>query len=401
MDRALWRLIAWVVAMPLGCAPTGGDTVAVTQDTVYGTDRRVDVYAETDTAYQAIAEQSAVVLVSAGIVDATDPAHVRLQASTLGTDQVLCTGENFASDPDPGFCSGTLIDDDLVLTAGHCLAGNGVTPSCQGTQVVFGFYRTDPTTLHTITADDVYTCTQIVAWADGHPNGGYHDYTVFRLDRPVTAGHTPAAVYKGHAPLPAGAGIAVVGFPDGIPCKLDTGANVLQSEFDNGDDLVANTDTFSGNSGSGIYLNTTHELYGILLEGNSDYQPTAAGCQTAFVCPATGCSNGGGPANGEIIGYGRLALDALCSSAYSPRLCCGNGTCETAENAMTCPADCNGMATSTDGGSSDGSVPLGAAPHPSGCGCEIVRTDVDGGFAAVAGIAIVTLVGARRRRERG
>src|SRR5262249_38343194 len=61
---------------------------------------------------------SMIALVSDDMIGATGGDLSR--ASSWGDLQELCPGEPFADQPAAAFCSGVLVDWDLVLTAGHC-----------------------------------------------------------------------------------------------------------------------------------------------------------------------------------------------------------------------------------------------------------------------------------------
>ena len=100
---------------------------------------------------------------------------------------------------------------------------------------------------------------------------------------------------------------------------------------------MATTDTFGGNSGSGVYLADTGEVAGILVRGETDYVlDSNLNCYHVNYCSETGCS-------GEDSTYVFRAIDALCKVASSARLCgpyCGDLKCQTGETVATCPSDC-------------------------------------------------------------
>jgi hypothetical protein len=111
------------------------------------------------------------------------------------------------------------------------------------------------------------------------------DFAVFRVDREI----------KNHEPLKLNLNgsisqddeVYVIGHPSGLPLKLADHAFVrqkLQKGY-----FVANLDTFGGNSGSPVFNSSTHEVEGILVRGDTDYQREGT-CMIAFICPkGTGC----------------------------------------------------------------------------------------------------------------
>lgn len=282
----------------------------IADEVVYGADDRQDVFAHPDATLRARAQQATVALMSPSALNTSNPNNVTFNGNTLREAEGLCSTERFLDDPTPAFCSGTLIDDNLVLTAGHCVRK---ARDCTNTRLVFNFYRTSATTLQTVTTADVFSCTSIVARQQGNVNGKTLDYAILRLDRPATPRFTPAPVRAGNSPLSVGQGVAVIGSGSGIPFKIDAGGHVRDPRGSILDFFEATTDTFAGNSGSGVYDLATYTLAGILVRGEVDYVSNGT-CNVANTCSETGCS-------GEDSTYVAPAIQHLCSVASSPRLC--------------------------------------------------------------------------------
>jgi hypothetical protein len=84
-----------------------------------------------------------------------------------------------------------------------------------------------------------------------------------------------------------GQAVHVIGHPVGLPAKYAPNATVRDNApaaF-----FVANLDTYGGNSGSPVFNSDTHEVEGILVRGERDFQTTPQGCTISFLCPNTGC----------------------------------------------------------------------------------------------------------------
>jgi hypothetical protein len=327
-SRARSLACASVILTAAGCAGDVRENAGSAREpVVYGNDDRQDVFAFRDQRWAAQAADFAVTLVSPAAIDDSDPDNILLPAPTL-EETGVCPDERFADQPTAGFCSGTLIAPDLVLTAGHCVSAS----DCDQTAFVFNYYMTDDSTLHAITSDDVYTCSEVLVnlVADS-------DYSVVRLDRDVV-GHTPAPVAADAVAMPASRRLLINGYPSGLPLKIDNGGRVRDPRADTLDFFVANLDTFGGNSGSGVFDNRTHELVGVLVRGEQDYvADPVADCLRVNVCRNGACS-------GEDSTYAFRAIEALCASGAPARgLCpCGDGTCDAAggESTATCPLDC-------------------------------------------------------------
>lgn len=305
-------LLAAAGCATLDEAPAPEPVDEVEKPVVYGTDNRTDVYAHADATLRARAQQATVALMSPGDINTTNPNNVTFNSQTLQQAQNLCTTQRFLSDPTPAFCSGTLIDDDLVLTAGHCITS---ASACTNTRFVFKFYRPSAGALETITTADIFSCTSIVARQQATVGGRNLDYAVVRIDRAATPRFTPAPVRAGNSAVAVGQNVAVIGSGSGIPFKIDAGGSVRDARAGTLDYFVASTDTFGGNSGSGVYETSGYSVAGILVRGETDYVANGS-CNIVNTCTETGC-------RGEDITYVRPAIDAYCAVATSARLCTG------------------------------------------------------------------------------
>ncbi|MFP2963876.1 trypsin-like serine peptidase [Myxococcus sp. 1LA] len=280
------------------------------REVIYGTDNRTDVYAYTARpTLRQRAEQSTVALMMPSALNTANANNVTFNAPTLQSAENLCSNQRFLNDPTPAFCSGTLIDDDLVLTAGHCITNS----DCANTRFVFNFYRASATALKTVTTADIFSCQSIVARQLGTVNGRNLDYAIVRLDRAATPRFVPAPIRPGNTALPVNTGVSVIGSGSGIPFKIDDGGKVRTNRSGTLDYFIATTDTFGGNSGSGVYENDTFTVAGILVRGDTDYVSQGS-CAVVNQCTETGCG-------GESITYVRPAVDHYCSVAGSARLC--------------------------------------------------------------------------------
>jgi hypothetical protein len=316
-SRSLWHWKALALLCSASCSAVEpeapGPLLQGRSEVVYGTDNRQDVYAHPDATLRARAEQSTVAVMIPTALNTTNPDNITFTTPTLRARRNLCETERFLDDPTSGGCSGTLIDDDLVLTAGHCFATN---QSCGSARIVFNYYRTSADTLRTVTLADVFTCASVVVKRQSSS-----DYAIVKLDRPATPRFTPAPVSVGNRALAAGQRVAVIGTPSSIPFKIESGGTVRDPRAGNLDYFVANTDTFAGNSGSGVYELGGYTQVGILVRGDTDYVPNGT-CNVVNTCPETGC-------RGEDSTYVYPAIDALCRTTdnASPRLC-GNRTAD-------------------------------------------------------------------------
>jgi V8-like Glu-specific endopeptidase len=304
---------------------------------VYGNDDRTEVYSSSDSAYRDITMDSIVAFMSPDAIDMSNSQNVRFSSEDLSSRYGLCSGERFSNQPTAAWCSGTLIDDDLVLTAGHCITSDA---DCRGARIVFNYYYESNGTLATVTSSDVFSCTALRAHALVDGRDGNFDYAIIQLDRPAAPRHSPARVSTDTRRISEGTDVTVIGSGSGLPAKIDTGGSVRSARATTRDYFVATTDTFGGNSGSGVFDNSSHDLVGILVRGDTDYV-LDGGCYRVNTCSENSCG-------GESITYVANAVDDYCASYTSQALCdtaatCGDGYCAGSEDNDSCPADCDAL----------------------------------------------------------
>jgi len=302
-----------------------------------------DVAADAAFAAEARGSVAALVLTEAVAQDplgqpilVSDPLHLDHQRSA-GVE--LCRDERFAREPTAAFCSATLIAEDLVLTAGHCVLDQ---TECAETTVVFGYEASTSGAMQPLEASDIYGCSELLVMSSG--SGSLPDYAVLRLDRPAS-GRAPARVARDARSLPLGFPIAVAGHPSGLPLKLtgDGAVAPLPSDYDGQEPeyFGADIDTFPGNSGSGAFFTgpgARRALVGILSASLTFARyryDDQRDCDRYERWPSVTI----------WLTYAHQALSALCqvvAPASYPELCgCGDGSCAAAhEDGSVCATDC-------------------------------------------------------------
>lgn len=314
-----------VAAAACGQAPEEG-TAAIPSPAIYGDDDRRDVF-EIDGELRDLAHRS-VVSIFNGRLDESDPSNVRVVAESVGQTMNLCKEERFWTDPAAAECSGTLIADDLVLTAGHCLKRErqglrrrSPEEVCKARRFVFRYYNEAPEVLHPITADDVFRCAELLVHRDdvNEPTdepttpGAALDFALVRLDRSAAPRYRPVKLRM--SPPVLGQGLTVLGFPSGMPLKVAGNASIT-SIHDSGHYFDGTTDTFAGNSGSGVFDATTFEQVGVLIAGQPDYVKQGS-CSVVARCEDSGCSG-----RSERIHQIRPILAEYCKRADARREVC-------------------------------------------------------------------------------
>jgi len=192
-----------------------------------------------------------------------DKAGVRTPEAPWGAAVELCPDEPYKGQQAGAFCSGSLVGPDLVMTAGHCME---TEEECKAAKFVFGFAAgKDGQPAGNVSTDEVYSCGKLVAQK---LEGIGSDYAIVKLDREVK-NHKPLRLRRSGNP-PNGTPLVVIGHPVGLPTKVAGGASIRQD--DKGAFLVANLDTYGGNSGSAVFNSVTGEVEGILVRGGADFE---------------------------------------------------------------------------------------------------------------------------------
>ncbi|MEW5907370.1 MAG: serine protease, partial [Elusimicrobiota bacterium] len=254
-------------------------TASAENKVIYGSDDRLD-YFEAPASRKTLADS--VVSLWNSYKVTKDGANYKLSTMKFADANNLCAGERFREQQKGAFCSGALVGEDLVMTAGHCIRNAPVNAThgetCANTRLVFGFAvkARGGSAPASVPEADVYSCKEIVTHG---LNGSGADFAIIRLDRKVS-GRKPLNIHRG-ASLKKGDKMFVIGHPSGLPLKVAEGASVRDASKDT--HYVADLDTYGGNSGSPVFDSRTSLIAGILVRGDTDFLTTAEGCRQSNV----------------------------------------------------------------------------------------------------------------------
>lgn len=304
----------------LGCRSEALEAAGATSSPIVygGVDDREDVYDHPSALFRSIAQSSTALLMDGERVNTSNPDNVTLGiVGRLFETQNLCVGERFENQPVLGDCSGTLIDDQHILTAEHCIDGR----ACDSSQAwVFGVYLEGPDDPAPLTQDEVYYCDEVVVAA----MDGDVDFAVVRLDRRVV-GHDAVPLRPLPEGLAEGTPLTMIGHPNGIPTKITAGGRVIENDL-MFRWLTADLDAFRGNSGSGVF-DDDGNLVAILDSGGEDYFETD-GCNIVNYASDR-------PPRWEGLTYLAPALDTFCETGVDSVACTCEG-CGSDEPGDTC-----------------------------------------------------------------
>ncbi len=248
---------------------------------VYGEDNRLDLFETTNSLHYELARSTAA-MISRSNLEARGEDMI-ISGRTL-EQKGICSDAKFADQITAANCSGFLVAEDILVTAGHCIKNNS---DCGSWKWVFDFAVDTPNKVeHAVKKNNVYGCKEIIS--RDLSRSTKNDFAVIRLDRKV----------KDRAPLnirtsgkvKTGAPLVVIGHPTGLPSKVADGAYVRGNSNDVY--FVANLDTFGGNSGSAVFDSETGVVEGILVRGETDYtysRSNGSSCRVPNECSMSGC----------------------------------------------------------------------------------------------------------------
>ena len=248
-------------------------------EVIYGEDNRQDIFASTNASFIELAKSTAAMINPTNLKSISN-GEVEITGSTLESRGV-CAKERFSQQISAANCSGFLVDENKLMTAGHCIKSEA---DCLNFKWVFD-YKVDSAEQGRVNvpATSIYSCKRIISRK--LDTASKDDFAYIELDRKVTDRH-PLKVRKSGKPS-KGDSLVVIGHPSGLPTKIADGAQIrtLYAKF-----FVANLDTYGGNSGSAVFNTKTEEVEGILVRGEIDYvYNSSLGCQVSNVCSSDGC----------------------------------------------------------------------------------------------------------------
>lgn len=230
---------------------------------IYGTDNRKDFYEVTDPNYIKLMD-STVALVHQSKIEETVLGITKFKSMPYGKTTNLCIGERYFDQPSTADCSGSLVGEDLILTAGHCIQDQS---DCEKTNFVFGYQiRKEGAYPDSVPSHEVYRCSKLIYKKLDFSTG--EDIALVKLTKTVL-NHEILRVNRA-AEVTSGTELILIGYPVGIPEKIDDQGfareNRTEKEF-----FHAELDAFTGNSGGPVFNKKTGLIEGVLVRGPISY----------------------------------------------------------------------------------------------------------------------------------
>ncbi len=271
---------------------------------IYGDDDRVDVYSSTNSMYVELAESTAAQIPESSVVFQMSDGSYSIEGDTLES-RGICAVERFSQQMTAARCSGFLVGEDLLVTAGHCMKS---ARDCSDNKWVFDYKQSGYSKGITVPGTSVYSCAEIISQELN--SFTKNDYALVRLDRKVF--DREPLTFRTRGKIRSRTRLVVIGHPTGLPTKIADGANVRSNS--NKYYFSANLDTYGGNSGSAVFSSANGTVEGILVRGETDYvYDSNLGCRVSNRCANSEC-------RGEDVTRITAVKDLINNYLYGERL---------------------------------------------------------------------------------
>lgn len=244
---------------------------------IYNTDTRVEINAESPAELMQFIKQRTLAITHNANLFYQPEGKVIIMPRHYGRAFKLCADERFFEQPSLANCSASVIGKDLVLTAGHCISEN----NCRYMKFISDFTMLDDgkNPVHT-KLENIYACKKVV-YENDDPKA---DIAIIQIDREFV--HSPLKLAE--QALTTQDEILAVGFPSGLPMK-SSGLGPVRTVSPTM--IVAELETYGGNSGSPIFKKNSDLIEGVLVAGETDFEEDKTNkCYRSKVCLDKDCS---------------------------------------------------------------------------------------------------------------
>ncbi len=271
----------WPLALALVLFYNQGLKAEENPEVIYGEDNRKEIF-ELDKPDLAehVAQATGLILKRSDLPQSSSLPSFKLKTKTFLEEKNLCSNERFSSQPVAGHCTGFLISENLLATAGHCIRNE---IQCNNTAIIFNFTKKlyDPETKQ-VDRDQLFFCKRIVA--HDLDNKSLSDFAIIELDRKASL-RTPLTL-NSDQPLTIEDELLVFGHPSGLPLKVMDGITVRDAQPEL--TFKINSDTFGGSSGSPVINTVTQQVEGMIIRGERDFKLLGS-CNVVYRCQENEC----------------------------------------------------------------------------------------------------------------
>jgi V8-like Glu-specific endopeptidase len=186
-----------------------------------------------------------------------------------------CSSERFANHHAyRSACSGFLVAEDLLATAGHCFE---TQYSCDNQLIAFDVdSNSEISRGFKVDQKNIYHCKEIVAQA--YNRNTLQDYAIIKLDR--KSERAPLQM-RTSGEILDNEQVFLIGHPLGLPLTYSPAAKIVDDS--NSIFFKAQVNAFHGNSGSPVFNAKTQLVEGILVRGEEDVERDSTGSCEKYI----------------------------------------------------------------------------------------------------------------------
>ncbi len=232
-------------------------------DAIYGQDNRRFVDQFSSPKIKNLSESVALIISKDSIIKNLffSSVSAKLLSDTDGIN--LCIDEKYSNHHTLNSCTGFLIGENLLASAGHCFMNSS---DCENKLIAFNVrVKNETSSGYSVLNKNIYECSEIVTSV--FDSSGIQDYSVIRLNKKVT-GIMPLKL-RNVGSLQETDKVFMIGHPMGLPLVATRAARI--SDLTMPHSFKASLDSFEGNSGSPVFNSETMEVEGILVRGEEDF----------------------------------------------------------------------------------------------------------------------------------
>jgi hypothetical protein len=224
---------------------------------IYGHDDRRSIV-ESATIYQQQARSIAVMVSDFYLLDNYMGEYELFSPVDLQEKKGVCSDVKFARDYAIGSCTGFLIAPNKLMTARHCIEQE----DCSSAYWVFGMTSDKDS----YAKKDVYRCNKIQEVKHYKPWEKRPDVVIVELERAVE-GRTPFSIFA-QSSVTKSDKLYSISSPSGLSLKLSHNGKIkrVSKRY-----VRASLDLFKGSSGAPVFIEHTHQLIGIVVQGEQDF----------------------------------------------------------------------------------------------------------------------------------
>ncbi len=197
----------------------------------------------------------------------------------------LCTNEKFLTEITPCNGTGWAFKSNAIITAEHSAL---TIDKAQQYYYVFGLIENTSNVF--IPASRVYKAKAMI---EKKVEDKDYDFSIIQLDKTIDP--DLIGILKESTQLTTEDTLYMLGHPNGLPIKYTPNGLIFSVTSSS---ITTNLDAYKGNSGSPVFNSKTHAIEGILIEGDTDFEPSEEGCaqSVSYITKAPEKDT-----NGEII----------------------------------------------------------------------------------------------------